>query len=237
MFRMLSSRPGTTGTRAKVQTDMWIRKKVVAIGKNYEAHAREMGALRAPKEPVLFLKPTTSYVGEGGSVLLPPGIGSVHYEVELGIVIGKTGVDIEENQWRDYVAGYVLAIDMTARDLQAAAKKDGLPWTRGKCYDTFLPISDFIPSSQVTDPQNLNIWLRVDGVERQRGNTRDMVHNIPFLISHISRIMTLEEGDVIITGTPEGVGPVVPGNVMTAGIDGLVEVKFPVATRQYPSKL
>ncbi|ETW00778.1 hypothetical protein H310_07315 [Aphanomyces invadans] len=206
-------------------------KKVVAIGKNYEAHAREMGALHAPKEPVIFIKPTSTYVGEGGSIQLPPGIGSVHHEVELGIVIGKTGSDIAETRWRDHVAGYVLTIDLTARDLQATAKKGGLPWTRAKCYDTFLPISDVIPASKVADPQDLNIWLSVDGVQRQRCNTRDMVHKIPFLISHISRIMTLEEGDVIITGTPEGVGPIEPGNIVTAGIDGLVEVKFPVESR------
>ncbi|ETV84474.1 hypothetical protein H257_03671 [Aphanomyces astaci] len=208
-------------------------KKVVAIGKNYEAHAREMGALHAPKEPVLFLKPTSSYVGQGGSILLPPGIGSVHHEVELGIVIGKPGYDIDESRWREHVAGYVLTIDMTARELQATAKKGGLPWTRAKCYDTFLPISDVIPAAQVADPQDLNLWLNVDGVPRQRCNTRDMVHKIPFLIAHISRIMTLEEGDVIITGTPEGVGPVEPGNIVTAGIDGLVEVTFPVVARVY----
>ncbi|OQR80887.1 hypothetical protein ACHHYP_17086 [Achlya hypogyna] len=210
-----------------------IGKKVVAIGKNYEAHAREMGALHAPKEPVIFLKPTTSYARAGESILLPAHIGSVHHEVELGVVIGKGGKDIAESDWEKHVAGYVLAIDITARDLQTKAKKDGLPWTPAKCYDTFLPISDFVPTTSVPSPHDLEIWLKVDGVERQRVNTGEMVHKIPFLLSHISRIMTLEEGDVIITGTPEGVGPVEPGNVVTAGIEGLVEMSFPVATREY----
>ncbi|RHY29948.1 hypothetical protein DYB32_004754, partial [Aphanomyces invadans] len=196
------------------------RKKVVAIGKNYEAHAREMGALHAPKEPVIFIKPTSTYVGEGGSIQLPPGIGSVHHEVELGIVIGKTGSDIAETRWRDHVAGYVLTIDLTARDLQATAKKGGLPWTRAKCYDTFLPISDVIPASKVADPQDLNIWLSVDGVQRQRCNTRDMVHKIPFLISHIRFVFRLLLAS-----------PLSCPFIVTAGIDGLVEVKFPVESR------
>ncbi|CAH0491762.1 unnamed protein product [Peronospora farinosa] len=208
-------------------------KKIIAIGKNYEAHAREMGAASAPKDPVLFLKPTTSYVRNGGSVLLPPGIGQVHHEVELGVVIGKTGKDIDENVSMDYVAGYALAIDMTARDLQTKAKKAGLPWTHAKGLDTFTPISDFIPKSAVPSPYNLNIWLKVDDELRQNGNTSDMVHSIPFLIAHVSRIMTLEEGDLLITGTPAGVGPVPPNSVLTAGITGLIDLRFPVKTRVY----
>ncbi|KAG2816530.1 hypothetical protein PC129_g11416 [Phytophthora cactorum] len=208
-------------------------KKIIAIGKNYEAHAREMGAASAPKDPVLFLKPTTSYVRNGGSVLLPPGIGEVHHEVELGVVIGKGGKDIAESASMDHVAGYALAVDMTARDLQAKAKKAGLPWTHAKGLDTFTPISDFIPKSAVPSPHDLNLWLKVDNDLRQNGNTGAMVHSIPFLISYVSRIMTLEEGDLLITGTPEGVGPVPTGSVLTAGITGLIDVRFPVETRVY----
>ncbi|KAJ0402137.1 hypothetical protein P43SY_000452 [Pythium insidiosum] len=224
--------------------------KIVAIGKNYEAHAREMGAASAPKDPVIFLKPTSSYVQNGGAVLLPPGIGAVHHEVELGVVIGKGGRDIPERSSMDHVAGYVLAIDMTARDLQDKAKRAGLPWTQAKGFDTFTPVSDFIPKSAVRDPHDLTIWLKVGDALRQRGNTGDMVHKIPFLISHrgntgdmvhkipflishVSRIMTLEEGDVIITGTPEGVGPVPANSVMTAGIEGLIDISFPVKERVY----
>ncbi|CEG50279.1 nek protein kinase [Plasmopara halstedii] len=208
-------------------------KKIVAIGKNYEAHVREMGAASAPKDPVLFLKPTTSYVCNGSSVLLPPGIGEVHHEVELGVIIGKGGKDITENSSMDHVAGYALAVDMTARDLQAKAKKAGLPWTHAKGFDTFTPISNFIPKSAVPSPQDLNIWLMVDDELRQKGNTGDMIHSIPFLISYVSRIMMLEEGDLLITGTPEGVGPVSAGSVITAGITGLVDVRFRVESRVY----
>ncbi|POM68307.1 Fumarylacetoacetate (FAA) hydrolase, partial [Phytophthora palmivora] len=145
-----------------------------------------------------------NYVRNGGSVLLPPGIGEV--------VIGKCGKDITESASMDHVAGYALAIDMTARDVQAKAKKAGLPWTHAKGLDTFTPISDFIPKSAVSSPHDLNLWLKVDDELRQNGNTSDMVHSIPFLISYVSRIMTLEEGDLLITGTPEGVGPVPAGS-------------------------
>lgn len=151
----------------------------------------------------------------------------------LQVVIGKGGKDIVESESMDHVAGYALAIDMTARDLQSKAKKAGLPWTHAKGLDTFTPISNFIPKSAVPSPHELNLWLKVDDELRQNGNTGDMVHNIPFLISYVSRIMTLEEGDLIITGTPEGVGPVPAGSVLTAGITGLIDVRFPVETRVY----
>ncbi|TMW57368.1 hypothetical protein Poli38472_003293 [Pythium oligandrum] len=208
-------------------------KKIVAIGKNYEAHAREMGAKAAPKEPMFFLKPTSSYVQNGGEVLLPPGIGDVHHEVELGVVIGKTGRDIRKSESMEHVAGYVLAIDMTARHLQDKAKKAGTPWSMAKGFDTFTPVSEFIPKSKVLDPHDLTLWLKVDEELRQRGSTSDMVHDIPSLIAYISRIMTLEEGDVIITGTPEGVGPVPPNTMLSAGIEGILDISFPVKTRVY----
>ncbi|RLN97415.1 hypothetical protein BBJ28_00018002 [Nothophytophthora sp. Chile5] len=124
---------------------------------------------------------------------------------------------------------------MTARDLQAKAKKAGLPWTHAKGLDTFTPISDFIPKSAVPSPHELNLWLKVDDELRQNGSTSDMVHSIPFLIAYVSRIMTLEEGDLLITGTPSGVGPVPPNSTITAGITGLIDVRFPVETRVYKS--
>lgn len=133
----------------------------------------------------------------------------------------------------DHVAGYVLAIDMTARQLQDKAKKNGFPWTHAKGFDTFTPVSDFIPKQNVPNPHDLTLWLKVDDDLRQRGHTSDMVHKIPFLIAYISRIMTLEEGDLIITGTPDGVGPVPPNTTMSAGIDGLVNISFPVKRRVY----
>ncbi|KAJ7517578.1 hypothetical protein O6H91_03G094800 [Diphasiastrum complanatum] len=204
--------------------------KIVAVGRNYAAHAQELGNA-IPKEPVLFLKPTSSYVREGGAIEIPEGVESLHHEVELGVVIGKRGRDISEKNAMNHVKGYALALDMTARNLQSAAKAEGLPWTVSKGYDTFTPISDFVHKRKMQSSDNLELWLQVDGELKQKGNTQDMIFKVPFLIRHISSIMTLFEGDVILTGTPPGVGPVKAGQTVTAGITGFLEMSFPVIMR------
>ncbi len=202
-------------------------KKIVGVGKNYAMHIKEMGQ-PAPTSPVLFLKPTTSYVFEGNPIKLNPRIGTVHHEVELALVIDKKARKVPEDKALQYVGGYALAIDLTARDLQEEAKKAGLPWTRAKGQDYFCPISDIIPKAQIPDPDNVGLWLKVNEEARQRSNTKHMIHRTAFLISHISRFFTLEPGDVILTGTPEGVGPIKPGDVVTAGIEGLMTMRFAV---------
>ena len=154
----------------------------------------------------------------------------LHYEVELGIVISKDGRDIQESSAMDHVGGYALALDMTARDVQGAAKKKGHPWSVSKGYDTFCPISGFLDPTKI-DPFNTKLWLKVDGELKQNGCTDDMIFSVPYLISYISSIFTLEAGDVILTGTPEGVGPVRPGQTISAGIEGVVEMTFPVVER------
>lgn len=127
-----------------------------------------------------------------------------------------------------HVGGYALAIDLTARDIQEEAKKAGLPWTVAKGQDYFCPISPLIPRAKIPDPDNVGLWLKVNGETRQRSNTKNMVHDTAFLVSYISHLFTLEPGDVILTGTPEGVGPIKPGDVVTAGIEGLMQMKFEV---------
>lgn len=154
----------------------------------------------------------------------------LHYEVELGLVINGKGRDIPEHSAMDYVGGYALALDMTSRDLQSAAKKSGHPWSVAKGYDTFCPVSSFVEKEKV-DLSTARLWLKVDGETKQDGRTCDMIFSVPYLISYISSIMTLETGDLILTGTPEGVGPVVPGQIITAGIEGVTEVTFPVKKR------
>ncbi|KAG6902251.1 hypothetical protein C0995_002623 [Termitomyces sp. Mi166 len=226
-------------------------KKIVAIGRNYAAHAKELNN-PTPKEPFFFLKPTTSYVPSGGRVEIPCGI-IAHHEVELGLVIGKDGRDISQANATAHVAGYTLAVDMTARNLQDKVKKAGLPWSAAKGFDTFTPIGyvcldlsfpylglgpavlqvacatkpveceiatqsnillarPFIPKTTISDPHSLRLSLKINGVLKQDGMTSDMIFRIPRLIEHVSSIMTLEEGDLILTGTPEGVGQVVPGD-------------------------
>ncbi|KAK1277695.1 hypothetical protein QJS04_geneDACA007212 [Acorus gramineus] len=207
--------------------------KIVAVGRNYAAHAKELGNA-VPKEPVLFMKPTSSYLQNGGTIEVPHPLESLDHEVELAVVIGRKARDVAEATAWDYVGGYALALDMTAREIQSSAKSAGLPWTVAKGQDTFTPISEILPKSTVTDPDNLELWLKVDDEFRQKGSTKDMIFKIPYLVSHISSIMTLLEGDVILTGTPQGVGPVRVGQKITAGITGLVDVYFDVQKRRRP---
>lgn len=214
-------------------------RKIVAVGRNYAKHAAELNN-PVPSKPILFLKPASSFLLRGqGNIEIPSGCTNLHHEVELGVVIGRDGRDISRDQAMEYVQGYFLALDMTARELQSDAKKKGLPWSVCKGYDTFTPVSDFIPKSEIKDPHDLTLWCKVDDVVRQEGKTSDMIFDIPGLISYISTIFTLNEGDTIITGTPEGVGPVHHGSTISAGISGLSlsEISFKVANRELPSAL
>ncbi|TIC70804.1 hypothetical protein E3Q03_00842 [Wallemia mellicola] len=191
-------------------------RKIVAIGRNYSEHAKELQNA-IPKEPFFFLKPTSSFVRTGGNIEIPNGV-IAHHEVELGVVIGQTGRDISQNDVLSHIAGYSLGIDMTARNIQDVIKKKGLPWSTLKGFDTFTPIGDFIPKDKVVDPHQLGLWLKADETIRQMGTTSDMIFRIPRLIQHVSSIMRLEEGDVLLTGTPSGVGLLSPGQTVTAGL-------------------
>ncbi|XP_020583444.1 acylpyruvase FAHD1, mitochondrial [Phalaenopsis equestris] len=216
------------------QTLLNLGTKIVAVGRNYAAHAKELGNA-VPKEPVLFLKPTSSYLQNGGTIEVPHPLESLDHEVELAVVIGHKARDVSEAGAMDFVGGYAIALDMTAREIQSSAKSAGLPWTVAKGQDTFTPISAVLPKSMIKDPDNLELWLKVDEEIRQKGSTRDMLFKIPFLISHISSIMTLMEGDVILTGTPPGVGPVRIGQKITAGITGFIDAHFDIQRRQKTS--
>ncbi|KAF9998484.1 hypothetical protein BGZ80_004519 [Entomortierella chlamydospora] len=208
-------------------------RKIVAIGRNYSEHAKELGNA-VPTAPFFFLKPTSSYITNGQSIEVPAGC-EVHHELELAIIIGKDGRNILAKDADGYISGYALSLDMTARNLQEQAKKKGMPWSAAKGFDTFTPIGDFIPKEQISDHSNVDLLLQIDGVTKQQGNTRDMIFNIPTLIEHVSSIMRLEEGDVILTGTPKGVGPVLPGQTITCelafGGKTLSQLRFPVIER------
>lgn len=157
--------------------------------------------------------------------------------MELAVVFGKTGRDIARTEAENYIGGYALAVDMTARNMQDKAKKSGLPWSAAKGFDTFTPISSLISKDRISDPHNVDLWLKVDGQLRQHGNTRDMIFSIPELISYVSSIMTLEAGDVMLTGTPKGVGQLVDGQQVHAGLQlpntptTLAELKLLVKNR------
>ncbi|NLP44872.1 MAG: fumarylacetoacetate hydrolase family protein [Peptococcaceae bacterium] len=179
--------------------------KAVCVGLNYRSHAIEMG-MTLPEEPILFLKPSTSVIAANENIIYWPGISRLDYEAELAVVIGKKAHNVPEKEALDYVLGYTAGNDVTARDLQ---KKDG-QWTRAKGFNSFLPLGPAIVTD--VDPSNLSVQAFLNGELKQNSNTADLIFPVPYLVSYISRIMTLLPGDVILTGTPEGVGPMQPGD-------------------------
>ena len=198
--------------------------KVVCIGKNYADHVAEMDGT-APVNPVMFLKPSTSVVGPGDAVLLPRDSKRVDHEAELAVVIGRLCREVPRERAAEVVLGYTCANDVTARDQQQA---DG-QWTRGKGHDTFCPLGPWIETE--VDPDDLRVRCEVDEVVRQDGRTRDLLHGVPDLIAWISAVMTLIPGDVILTGTPAGVGPLQPGEVVTVDVEGVGALSNPVRAR------
>jgi 2-keto-4-pentenoate hydratase/2-oxohepta-3-ene-1,7-dioic acid hydratase in catechol pathway len=196
--------------------------KIVGVGRNYREHASELGN-EVPPEPMIFLKPTTSIIADGETIVLPPQSSRVEFEGEIGVVIGSTVRHVSERDALRAVRGIVAVNDVTARDLQ---KKDG-QWTRAKGFDTFCPMGRVAPVDG--DLSTLTVVTRVNGVERQRGDSTLMVFAIPTLIAFISSVMTLEPGDVIATGTPAGVGPLAPGDIVEVDIIGMSRVRNPVA--------
>lgn len=191
--------------------------KIVCIGQNYAEHIREMKA-EVPTSPVFFLKPTTALVHSGGEVVLPSISHDVHHEVELTVLIGRDAKNVPQRAAMEYVAGYGVGLDMTLRDVQAAAKKKGLPWTLAKGFDTSAPISEFVSSKEVADPGSLFLRLNVNGVMRQQSGTNDLIFSVDKLIAYISRFVTLEKGDIIYTGTPQGVAQVKSGDILEASL-------------------
>lgn len=190
--------------------------KLLCIGRNYAKHVHEMGGSDLPGEPLVFLKPPSARIATGGIVVLPRQSREVHHEVELVARIGTGGRHIEEEDALDHVDAYALGLDLTARDIQSAAKKNGAPWSIAKGFDTFAPVGEFISSDDVGDPQDLEIRLTVDGETRQHGTTGHMIFPVARLVAYLSSVFTLEAGDLIFTGTPEGVGPVTAGAVLEA---------------------
>ena len=203
--------------------------KVVAVGKNYAEHVKEMNTGDAPKEPLLFLKPSTSVIGPGDAIRIPPGSTNVHHEAELAVVIGARGArNVTEEQAPGSVFGYTIGNDVTERDMQ---RSDG-QWTRAKGFDSFCPLGPWIETDLPglgLDPADLEITCTVDGDLRQKGRTSQLLFGIPTLISYISRVMTLLPGDIVLTGTPSGVGPIRAGQRVEITIEGLGTLGNPVA--------
>nr|WP_320049926.1 fumarylacetoacetate hydrolase family protein [uncultured Desulfuromonas sp.] len=201
--------------------------KIVCLARNYVAHAEELGN-EVPSDPVLFIKPATSVIKQGEAVVIPEYSNDCHHEVELAVLIGRKAWKVSADEAMDYVSGYGIAIDMTLRDTQAVLKEKGYPWELAKGFDTSCPLSDFVPAAQINDPHDLAIRLQVNDETRQDANTGLMIRRIPETIAAITRAFTLEPGDLILTGTPAGVGRVVAGDRMFAEIEGIGSLQVAV---------
>jgi len=201
--------------------------KLVCLARTYKKHAIEMNS-KFPEKPVLFLKPASSVIFDGGSIIYPKMSKCLHHEVELGVVIGKKCKNVSKKEALDYVFGYCVCLDITARDIQSELKKKGLPWGIAKGFDTFAPISNIVLKEKVSNPNDLDFWLKVNGEIRQSSNTNNMVFSIEQIIEFISNVMTLEVGDLIMTGTPEGVDEIHKGDVLEADLNDICKLKVDV---------
>ncbi len=202
--------------------------KIICMGLNYHQHASETGFSK-PSEPMYFAKASSSIVGAEDPIVVPSYIGRVDPEAELAIVIGKTAKSVSAVTAMDHVAGYTCFNDVTARDMQSTDMKAGRPWFRAKSFDSFGPIGPFLVTpDEVTNPHSLSIRLLVNGIVRQHSSSSMMIFNIPSIIEDISQIMTLEPGDVIATGTPEGIAPIYPGDLVTVEVEGIGSLTNPV---------
>jgi fumarylpyruvate hydrolase len=204
-------------------------RRIYCVGRNYAAHAREMGFDPDRDPPFFFCKPDNSLVivppGQTVDVAYPPQTSDYHHEIELVVAIGKAGHDIPAERALEHVWGYAVGLDMTRRDLQLKLRDKGRPWELGKAFDQSAPIGPLVPAAQVGDIDHAAIWLQVDGKDRQRSGITHLIWSIPEVIAHLSMYFTLEPGDLIYTGTPEGVGAVTRGQVLHGGVDGLGEIR------------
>jgi len=199
----------------------------MCLGRNYREHAKEMQA-EVPTEPVVFLKPSTALLADGGVIRLPSFSRDVHHEVEIVVLVSEGGREIPREKAFDHVGGYAIGLDLTARDVQSAAKKKGLPWAVSKGFDTSAPVSQFVPRTRVSDPGQLQFSLSVNGAIRQRGSAADMIFPVDAVVAYLSTVFTLEPGDLIFTGTPEGVAAIAPRDRLEARLADLVSLTVTV---------
>lgn len=203
-----------------------VGRKIVGAALNYKSLAQANNVPHPPR-PIIFLKATSSYINVG-QVIEVPKADIVNHEVELGVIIGKKCKKVSESNAIDYIGGYCLALDMTNVSILTEARKASAPWDLGKGFDTACPVSKFIPKEAIKDPDNVKLWLKINGETKQNGNTNDMIFSTAHLISYVSQFMTLEPGDLVLTGSPSGVGPVKPNDVLECGLENLVTMKFEV---------
>ena len=204
-------------------------RRIFCVGRNYEAHAREMGVAADREAPFYFTKASEHYVPSESTVRYAPGTSNYHYEMELVVAIGTAGFRIAEKQALDHVFGYACGLDMTRRDLQAAAKEKQRPWDIGKDVEQSAVLGEIAPVAEIGHPARGRIELRVNGQTRQSSDLSDMIHGVAAVIAHLSQYYHLQPGDLIYTGTPEGVGPVKPGDRLDGSIEGVGAIALQVS--------
>lgn len=212
--------------------ELFAVRRVYCVGRNYAAHAREMGFDPDREPPFFFCKPSDAVVPVAEDEVLtlkyPTQTSNYHYEAELVVAIGKGGSNIPQEQANEHVWGYAVGLDMTRRDLQLEMRKAGPPWEIGKAFDHSAPIAPLWPATLVAHPKQAGLWLTVNGEDKQRSDIAQLIWSVPEIIAYLSRYFELQPGDLIMTGTPEGVGPVVAGDLIAAGIDGLGQLRVQV---------
>lgn len=203
--------------------------RIYCVGKNYAEHAREMGSDPAREAPCFFSKPADALVCGPGEIPYPPATQDLHHEVELVVALGGGGREVAPERAMELVFGYAVGLDLTRRDLQAAAKKRGQPWDTAKGFDRSAPVSPLVPAAAVAQPGRGRIWLEVNGQTRQDADLADMTWSIAEIISHLSLLFELRPGDLVFTGTPAGVGPLHPGDRLRGGVAGIAELALRIA--------
>lgn len=206
-------------------------RRIFCVGRNYAAHAREMGADPDREPPFFFAKPADAILTRGADMPYPPHTSDLHHEIELVAAIGSGGADIPADTALDHVWGYAAGLDMTRRDLQGAAKKAGRPWDMGKGFDFSAPIGTLVPASRIGHPGAGRIELRVNGTLRQQGDIADLIWGVAETVSYLSSLVRLAPGDLIFTGTPEGVAAVGPGDLLDGSIEGVGTVTTRIVSR------
>lgn len=194
--------------------------KIVCIGWNYKSHVSELKS-KLPEVPTIFFKPTSCLIGDGDEIVIPEGVTNVQHEVELALIYGKDCKDVSENEAMSYISHVAVFNDVSARDMQWKARDEGNTWDLAKGMDTFGPMSDPVPIGKAGDLQNLELELTVNGEVRQKGNTANMIFTLPWTVSYVSRYITMYEGDILITGTPDGVSEIKPGDTVVAMIQNV----------------
>lgn len=203
-------------------------RRIFCVGRNYADHAREMGKDPDREPPFFFTKPADAVVADGAEIPYPPATSNLHHEIELVVALGGAALDVAEADALDRVYGYSVGIDLTRRDLQKVARDMGRPWDCGKAFDNSAPLTAIAPASVVGHPESRAIWLSVNGEMRQEANIDQMIWSVPEIIATLSRQFRLEPGDLVFTGTPAGVGPLVAGDAVAGGVDGVGELSISI---------